>query len=363
MPPMRGFLVCVEDVDERHIEPYAELSRLEYGSQSAVSDPTHLRWKFLANPAGPAKGVHLFKDGTLVGRLVAQPRLFDGDARTTKAAYIVDLLIHPEHRGMASLRSLLGGFAQLREWFDLVLVTPNAQGMLVWEQFVKLPSWFDLNVYAFPLRPARLFARPVRRPLAFLISFVDAAWRGLTRAGAKIAALRSSVRIDATWPDEGELDSLLDSFASETAIHGRRDRAFFDWRFRRSPLFRYDVLFVRNRDRLVGYVASRRTTYGSYDTRFLVDIYLKPELTKRDRSAIIWAFLRREVGPGGPDLALILGNTACGPLARIARWPFVAVPARFLPQRTAVFADWWTTPQFGLAAKELVLTLADCDMI
>ncbi|MGA8727939.1 MAG: hypothetical protein WB608_04250, partial [Terracidiphilus sp.] len=61
----------IEQIGEEHIEPYARLSRVEYGDEAAVSQASHLRWKFIENPQGPSVGIHLYKHGQLVARMVA----------------------------------------------------------------------------------------------------------------------------------------------------------------------------------------------------------------------------------------------------------------------------------------------------
>ena len=60
---------------------------------------------------------------------------------------------------------------------------------------------------------------------------------------------------------------------------------------------------------------------------------------------------------------MLLGNAACAPLATLSHFPFLRVPARYVPQRMAVFGEWWSTQRFDLAPGTLALTLADCDMI
>jgi hypothetical protein len=352
----------IEDVEEAHIAPYAALSRSVYGD-AAISDPVHLRWKFLANPQGPSRGIHLYRDGALVARLVAQPRVFQSAAGSAKAAYMVDLVVHPEHRGMASLLALLGNIRHLSADFELVVVTPNDAGMQIWENFVKLPARFDLGVYVVPFRPMRAAARTVAGsvPIGFAALAADALWRELLRSAGALQR-SGSLQLEFAWPGEAELAELLSVTASDPTTAGVRDAAFIDWRFRQSPVFRYEVAFVRKHERLTGYVATRRTVYGGYDTRFVVDAF-GPQLTRADWSAVRWKLARRELARGGAELLMVLGNTRCGALASLARFPFVAVPASRLPQPTTLFAAWSGPPRFNFAPESFAVTLADCDMI
>jgi hypothetical protein len=37
----------IEQIGDEHIQPYVNLSRAEYGDAAAVSQASHLRWKFI----------------------------------------------------------------------------------------------------------------------------------------------------------------------------------------------------------------------------------------------------------------------------------------------------------------------------
>ena len=131
--------VRVEKVEERHIEKYAALSRTEYGVHAAVAQPEHLRWKYLENPAGPSVGFHLYNGEQLVGRMVAMPRDVIHRGTCYKAAYMADLLVERSFRGMTSLLHIFGGLKSLAG-FNLILVTPNAAGAVVWEKVCQSAS-------------------------------------------------------------------------------------------------------------------------------------------------------------------------------------------------------------------------------
>lgn len=354
--------IQIEDLTEQHITAYASLSWLEYGD-SPVADPEHLRWKFLENPQGRSRAIHLYHGRELIGRLVAQPRTFLSAGAPAKAAYIVDLLVHPAYRGMPSLLKLLGGVNKLRAEFDLILVTPNAAGRLVWANFVRLHSRFDLDVWATPLVPARLLSRRLRLGVRLAAPIIDSVWRGVAATAKRIATLDSRVRFERAWPDSEELDALLAAAASSHCAAGRRDRSFVEWRFRSSPVVQYEVDFFRKRDQLVGYIASRRMVYEGYDVRFIVDVVATPAMTRRDWRAVRWEYFGFENKRSGAELIMTVGNMKCSPLSQFAKLPFISVPTRMLPQRVTVFADWWSQAAFDLDEESLNLTLADCDMV
>jgi len=350
--------VRTEVVEEAHITPYAELSYVEYGD-APIANASHLRWKFLENPQGAPVGIHLFSGDRLVGRLVAQPRRFtfpDGSEQT--AAFMVDLLIHPDFRSITALAKLIGGLRSLAERFDFVIVTPNATGDQVWRNLVKLPERFELGAFAAPLRPGKLARLPAWTKLA--TNAADALSTTLTRAIAY--AFRGSITVDEAWPDAAELRTLC-SVPSHT-IRGSRDGAFLTWRFRNSPVFNYRMHFVRKRGRLLAYIATRTTTYAGYHCTFIVDAFGAPDCTAEDWSAARWKLLDMDAMSGGADALMIVGNARCGGLSRLARLPFTRIPDALMPQRVPLFgASWKSDSGVSFDSSIFEFTLADCDVV
>ena len=351
----------VERFGEEHIEPYVRLSRAEYGDHAAVSQENHLRWKFMENPQGPSVGIHLYAGEQLVGRLVAMPRDFLYRGRTYKAAYMADLVVEREYRGMLPLLQLMQGLKQL-SGFDFIAVTPNPAGAEVWEKFAKMPAHFDLAVAALPLRPARVADTSGKLKFGRLAPLVDWPANALLRGFGGLASLFVGGELEARWPDAIELDSLFATVAGEDKATGRRDAAFLEWRFRRSPVFRYGTLFLRDRGELAGYVVMRHSEYGGYQCNFIVDAFARPDLTAR-----LWRALRlraiRDSAREGVEMAMAIGNLKCGALAKLARPPFFAIPARFLPRVMKLYAQWLTAPEFSFQPEAFTLSLGDCDIV
>jgi hypothetical protein len=354
-----GYKLIVEPFEDRHVAPYARLSRAEYGPDAAVSQPAHLRWKFLENPAGPAQGIHLYAGDELVARMTAMPRRFRFDGKTYTGAHLVDLLVHPQHRGMPPLLQLAQGLRELRG-FDFRLLTPNEKAFTFWKTFVKMPAHFDLDVAVAPLRPAKLLHTAGKFPVQAAIPFVDATWRALAGTAATLSAALSDIAVCDAWPDRATLEALLQMDRPGHAM-GERRVDFLEWRFRRSPVFKYDVRFLYRNRRLIGYYATRRQDYHGYDCRFLVDIFLAPDATNVG-GKIVADIVRHEARGGGAAAVMAFGNAGCGPLAAAARW-LVTIPEGKLPRKTTLFADWLSPQAFAFSREALCLTLADFDMI
>jgi hypothetical protein len=347
----------VETLTEAHIEPYARLSRTEYGDAAPVAQPAHLRWKFLDNPHGPSTGLHVYGNGELVGRLVAMSRRFVHGGRTYTGAHLVDLLVHPDHRGVTPLLRLADGLKQLSGYDFVLSVSPNQPEIT--ETFFKIPARFDLNVALVPLQPARLLGARDGRAAAVFAALIDRPWRLLLTGYAAIAAAVRGGSLSTVWPEDRELDELL-AASWDPDVIGERTALFLDWRFRRSPIFKYDVNFMRQSGRLTGYVVTRRTVYRGYDCRFIVDAFTRREAARKAGTKATLSTVR-QAARDGAEMAMIVGNARCGPLAAACPLPFVMVPARLQPRNTTVYAKWLIPPPFDFDPRKFHLTLGDYD--
>lgn len=356
-----SFALRIEQISDEHIEPYMKLSRSEYGDAAAISRADHLRWKFLENPQGPSIGIHVYSGHELIGRMVAMPREIVCDGAVYKAAYMADLVVDRAHRGMMPLFLLMDGMKQL-SGFDLVLITPNSDGAVVWEQMAKMAPQFELCVAAVPFRPASIASKAGKLRVGALTAPVDWMFQSMIEGLSRLSTWFLRSEVQDTWPDAPELESLLDISRNHGFAAGLRSPAFLEWRFRRSPVFQYDVWFVRENGSLAGYLVTRRAKYEGFDCRFIVDVFAHPECAERlwravQLKALSWAARERA------DIAMAIGNDRCNPFSLISRFPFLRIPRRLLPRRAAIYGRWISPPRFLFEPKSLYFTLGDCDMV
>jgi hypothetical protein len=351
----------VERFGEEHIQPYVRLSRAEYGDHAAVSQENHLRWKFLENPQGPSVGIHLYRGGELVGRMVALARQFRQRDKVYLAAHIVDFLVHPDERGMPALLQLVLGLKQLSGFDFLLIMAPNPAGAAVWEKFVRMRGYFDLDAAVIPLRPAAFLQSTGKLRTGKLGAVLDWPWRLLTAAAARVGGSLSRIRVETEWPKPNELDRLLSADWGNRIV-GNRSAEFLDWRYRRSPVFRYSVSFLREKGELRGYFVTRRTVYNGLDCLFVVDAFGLPDLTSASWRAASLAETSR-AAVDGAEIVMLLGNTAWGALSGVCGLPFLRVPPRLLPRRTTVYAQWVGSPGFEIRRDNFYCSLGDSDVI
>jgi hypothetical protein len=351
----------IEQVADKHIEPYRRLSAVELGDTAAVSQANHLRWKFIENPQGPSVGIHLYRNDELIGRMVALTRQFLHRGKIYRAAHIVDFLVHPKERGMASLLQLGRGLKQISGFDFFLILAPNAAGAEVWEKFVKMRGYFDLDVAVAPLRPASLlesagkfrsspFARALDRPWQFF-------WGTISRMRGSIG----NIEIDTEWPPQKELDELQASNSGEQIV-GLRSGEYLEWRYKKSPVFRYSALFLRNAGKLSGYLVTRRHVYDGIDCLFVVDAFGRPEVAPSYWGAAL-RLCAAQLFRDGAEMAMIFGNTEIGPISSLKRLPFLTVPPRFLPRKTKLYAQWITSPEFEIRRENFYVALGDSDVI
>jgi hypothetical protein len=351
----------IEQIEDQHIEPHVKLSRSEYGDAAAVSRHDHLRWKFIDNPQGPSIGIHLYKDGELVGRMVALTRKFIYRGRIFKAAHIVDFLVRPQERGMNSLFQLATGLKKVSGFDFFLIMAPNPAGAAVWEQFVKMRSYFDLNVAVAPLRPIALLRSMGKTRSDILAPVIDRPWQLLCGVAFWVMGSASKIRIETEWPQPEEIDQMFATDWGDRVI-GLRSAEFLDWRYRDSPVFRYKVYFLREEGELRGYVVTRRLVYDGVDCLFVVDAFGRSDLKASAWRAASIAGIRR-AGGSCPEMAMILGNTEWGPLAAVNGIPFLAVPRRRLPRKTSVYAEWTAEPGFEIREDNFYVALGDSDVV
>ena len=351
----------IEQVGEEHIEPYVRLSRAEYGDAAAVSQANHLRWKFIENPQGPSLGLHVYCGEQMIGRMVAMPRDVIYQNKVYRAAYMADLVVDRAHRGMMPLLLLMQGVKQL-SGFDLVLITPNAAGTVVWEKLAKMSPQFELGVAAVPFCPASASGKTGRLRMGALAAPVDWIFRSLTGGLSRLGALFFRAEVQNTWPDAVELESLLEHSREQEFGAGLRSRAFLEWRFRQSPVFQYDAWFIRENGELAGYLVTRHAQYEGLDCRFIVDVFGRHDSVDRLWRSVQLGVLRR-AAQEKVEIAMSIGNDQCKPFSLISRFPFLRIPPGLLPRRIALYGQWISQPHFSFAPKNFYLTLADCDMV
>jgi len=343
-------------ISRSELADHAHLSEAVYGP-CAVSNIEHLAWKFLSNPEGPALAATLRDTGGLIGRLVAMPRRFVQRDAEVRAAYLVDLVIHPRARGVASLAALVGALDRL-QGFDCLLVTPNEIGAAVWRDLAKLPIRGSLEAFAFPLRPMSLLSRRVRSRFLGRLIAVDRAWSSaattLSRTGETELEWKKEL------PNAEDLQSLVAE--EENSWRGERSRGFLAWRFLDSPVFRYELSFLWKAGKLVGWVATRGAEFENYRCFFIVDCISSRRMNGRERLSLRRAMLGRAAEQEFDLVLNLVSSSEVMPPDSCTGLPFLRIRQKWLPHGTPIFLRWSSAEQKLAKLPVPRMSLADLDI-
>ncbi len=349
-----------ETVSEELIEPYVELSKTEYEGIGAC-DPDHMSWKHVQNPQGRSVAYHLYAGDSIIGRICCQIRDFSIAGQEQRAGYLSDLLIHPGHRGKTFLQLM----KEIRQasGLDFIYVTPNATSAPLFRTVLNFARSYELDVFAFPLRPGAILSNRFglkARAVSRLADVLPRIFLGMGRAlfGRRPAGLV----ISEERPADADIDALCQFSASHSWLEGRRDAAFHNWRFHRSPFYRNRVWYLYRDGDLAGYVATRSDLYLGYRTLFILDVFFDDRIGARELSYTkLW--LLDHALREGCDLVLGIFMGENPGIARFCSLPLIKIPTRFLPQSVDMFVEPLAeSRQLPDDPARYYITLADLDV-
>lgn len=343
------------------VDSHIALARTHYEGAN-VTDPEHIRWKFLGFPEGPVQSTMLMADGRMVGRSMRQARPFfmSADEPALRGASISDVIIAPEHRRADLLIRLIRSGSDLSD-LDLILHGSNEFSDPIYRKLFKYPIAFSLTARGFPIR----LARPLRKLAGFgpgILDILAWPWRALVRTKSWLVGglagldLREGAILDA------EFDAIFAGFEKVAGPHFRRDRAFVRWRFETGPLYDARILRLTAGGRLIGFVAMRSVEFGGLRLNVIVDLAVSRPLRGLEGLALAMKMLGRG-SRHKADVVVTLANFENPVLRRAVGFPFVPVPEKYLPHANPMFAliSGDKTKRLPMLGSTF-MTLADMDL-
>jgi hypothetical protein len=349
-------------VDAALIDRFVELSRREYHG-GPTTDPLHLRWKYLQNPAGVAIADCVWQGPErLIGRVLYQPRLLHYGNSTFRAALVVDLLVDREFRDKGAFVPLAAKMGRLEEinGFDLQLIAPNDTSRPVYEKLLRLSPLQHLDLYALPVAPHRVLtgASPI---LARSTRVFAVPWRGSLRRGARRHDASREYSLGTEYPGDSAIDSLHRAVRSGGTVVGDRSASFHRWRFDEHG-FPYDVRYVSARRTIVGYVACRLVEIEGLRALLIVDLVGDPAYGEEATRILVWHAINDAIEREA-DLVVALSTGDASVTRHLRSAPLLRVPRRFAPQSMPVFTRTLGRSDKGdFASATFALTLADLDV-
>jgi GNAT superfamily N-acetyltransferase len=261
-------------VERRSAADDEELFRLYqevFGAELTGNSRKRWIWQYRENPATPQDGPEIWvaRDGdALLGQYASMPvRLWWG-GREVRASWGMDVFVNKEARGRGVGQAL---FSAWSDHVDVALglgLTPSSYGL-----FQKL-RYADVGPVPFYRKVLDARAVAARR-LGPALGAAAAPF--LTLGLAIVAPERRSGNQDIEVRDVtsfgSEYDELWDRARASYAMCARRDAAYLEWKYARSPHRSYDLREARRGGRLVGFAVSRHEEYRGLRLGWILDVF------------------------------------------------------------------------------------------
>lgn len=303
---MDGVSRCAED----DLADLRAFKARMHGASSRLLDQARADWLFSRNPfhTGDLPTIWICRrHGKVVGTEAGIPFDLNVDGRHCRGSWAVELVVDPEWRGRGVGAALSEAHRKSCEVSGFLNVSPSGHRLLVRRASTDIghiPMYFRLVEARRILhwegvpRPVRLVALPLVAPVLWL-SAVAENMRGKRTQLVPIETFDQ--RADSLWHKVARLYPVI----------SRRDAIWLRWRFDECPdRDQYLRYYVFHRQRLVGYLVLRRTTWNGCEALSIVDYLAAP----RDMSRLLASGVRvaRQLGA-----AALLCNTL-NPRARTA---------------------------------------------
>jgi GNAT superfamily N-acetyltransferase len=252
-----------------------------FGDQSAAASRFRWVWQYEDNPQSPQGPVIWVarRDMQPLGQIGTMPVSLWWGGREVRAAWATDYFVAPEAEGRGY------GVALARAWMEGVEVA-LALGLSPASYLIcKRLGFRDLGEVPFfqaVVDPGAILRRRWGR-LAAAAPLLTAAWRLLRRPGARLSG---DVEVLPAGEIGAEYDALWDRARTGFAACVRRDAAYVQWKYRRAPHVRHDILEARRGGELTGFVVSRHDDYRGLRIGWIVDLFAAPA-DRPTRNALI----------------------------------------------------------------------------
>jgi hypothetical protein len=326
---IRG-LIGPEDVDR-----FIEFSKCEYDA-GAPLDSRSISWRHLENPAGPSTATELEVDGERIARIWAQGNVWRLGGTELLLSSPIDLLIHPRHRGIQTfLKIFKEGMASSFVIADGVLHTSNLLTNDIYRKFLKKSPVADLDGAVFPMSPFLLAQELLNLKHRRIYKIGDSLFRMFTSGITKVSS-RTIAFVPA--PTEREQELLVEKFYALHPFARRRNQSDREWRYAGEGIFQYNTEWIAKKGILFGYVVTTDRIVNNVKGRFVLDLVLGEQLSKRDLVSM-WFIIIRKAQRELQNALFFFYNAKNKEMKRVAGFPMVTVKRKQLPQEIPIFID------------------------
>jgi len=364
MPPTASSCsLASEELNEKIVEMYAALSRLEY-SNLPICEEEHLVWKYLKNPFGGSRGVHAYEGAQLIGRLSYQKRDFDYQGSVIRGANLSDLLVHPKKRSLPiflELTRLFFGGETVSD-LDFSMMIPNGIALPLYKKILGLVPCGKMPVYVLPLNLGKLLSSRWGNAMLPAGKLLGKSFQWISK-GKK----RTILEFRDHLPSHEDYVRMIRRWQSPCMISGSRNYRWHRWRFFEDTMRQYEVLYHYLDNELRGYTVTRiLQTEGLYVLAVI-------DFVSTLRQGRLISEIQREIFSRAQgveaDMVLSMHTDSAEGLKEFSQFPFLRVPNYLLPMPIEFFVLPYSNkkmlpgPGWDLSVfNNWYLTLADFDI-
>lgn len=225
--------------------------RVAYPHDTRKSDPAYWTWHCLEHPHARPDNVPLWivKSGAeVMGQLATIPVEVKVGEQSTRAIWIIDLIVHEDLRGRGLGKRLFLAAGESYSTMIALGINEGSTGVL---RSLKWAEMGGIHRYHRLLYPGHAFGEIARiGPLKHLVNLSYAPFRPRLSQSSppRNGSLREITKFDASF------DDLWKRAARQWHCAVVRDSRYLDWQFVRQPAKRFQVLGLYESDQLAGYV-------------------------------------------------------------------------------------------------------------
>ncbi len=231
-------------------------------------------WLYRFNPVGPARAwvAEDARTGQVVGISTGVPKQVRVSGRVEVALNLTDFAIDHPYRSLGPALRLLRSTLEPVNARQFAFAYEQAVGgMLALYTRLGVRPVASKSVYVRPLRVTPVVERLCGRSR---ITRILGSVGDLTLAAAASAPRRrSGLLVQALHGLCGQEFSVLDQeTAGMSSVRGVRSQDHLNWRMRRNPTCRHEILCARLDNKLAGYIVFRMSTTQGHDVVVIVDL-------------------------------------------------------------------------------------------
>ena len=256
-----------------------KLLAFESGMERMRLDFWH--WQFEQNPAGRGSGCVAVEGEQIVGFLGFVPKRIKIEERIVVGAQILDLMVDPQMRGK-QLATLLAQHTnmQIKESgasFTFGLPNKNSYSLLTNER-VGLRKIFSPPVWVKPLRSFPLLTLSQRYKLPPVATRIATGCVALFSSCFRAPPIPTHITMEEMEGIDDRFEHLWCVTSEAHPVLFVRDSAYLGWRYVRHPVYKYRILGVGERGRLLGFLIVNERLFEGMRVGQLVDWLVEPAL-------------------------------------------------------------------------------------